>query len=56
MLRGAVQTIRRESPVLALSIYHNTDKFLNTYSFVRDLGIPYQYKVLSLYPLGKTTN
>lgn len=50
MLRGAVQTIRRDKPVLSLSIYHNTDEFLNTYSFVRDLGLPYEYKVLSLCP------
>ena len=50
MLRGAVQTIQRDKPVLSLSIYHNTDELLNTYSFVRDLGLPYQYKILSLCP------
>lgn len=50
MLRGAVQTIQRDKPVLALSIYHNSDELLNTYSFVRNLGIPYKYKILSLCP------
>lgn len=50
MLRGAVQTIRRDKPVLSLSFYHNTDEFLNTYQFVKALGLPYEYKVLSLCP------
>ncbi len=50
MLRGAVQTIRRDRPILSLSFYHNIDEVLNTYAFVRSLGIPYQYKVLSLCP------
>jgi FkbM family methyltransferase len=50
MLRGAVQTIQRDKPVLALSFYHNIDEFLNTYSFIRNLGVPYEYRVLSLCP------
>lgn len=50
MLRGAVQTIKRDKPVLALSFYHNSDEFLNTYPFVKGLGLPYTYKVLSLSP------
>lgn len=50
MLRGAVETIRRDLPVLSLSFYHNADEFLNTYAFVRDLGLPYDYKVLLLCP------
>lgn len=50
MLRGAVQTIRRDKPVLSLSFYHNTDEFLNTYQFVKTLGLSYDYKVVSLCP------
>lgn len=50
LLRGAVQTIQRDKPVLSLSIYHNTDEFLNTHSFLRSLGVGYEYKVLSLCP------
>lgn len=50
MLRGALQTIKRDKPVLALSIYHNADKFLNTYPFLCSLGLDYEYKILSLCP------
>lgn len=50
MLRGAVETIRRDKPVLSLSIYHNADEFLNTYAFLRGLGVPYHCKILSLCP------
>ena len=50
MLRGAVQTIRRDKPILALSIYHNADEFLNTYPFLKSLGLSYEYKVMSLCP------
>ena len=53
MLRGAAQTIRRDKPVLTLNFYHNMDEFLNTYAFVRSLGVPYEYKVLSFYPPWK---
>lgn len=53
MLRGAVQTIQRDKPVLTLNFYHNMDEFLNTYAFVRGLGVPYEYKVLSFFPPWK---
>ena len=53
MLRGAAETIRRDKPVLTLNFYHNPDEFLNTYAFVRNLGVPYEYKILTFYPPWK---
>ncbi len=41
MLRGAEQTIRRDRPILCLSIYHNREEFLGIYRCLKDWNIDY---------------
>ena len=47
LLRGALDTIRRDLPVLSLCIYHNREEFLGTYDLLRSLDLPYSYRIES---------
>ena len=47
LLKGAVATLRRDKPILSLSIYHNREEFLGTYDLLRSLNLPYRYEVAS---------
>lgn len=47
LLKGALETIRRDRPILSLCIYHNREEFLGTYDMLRSLNLPYSYKVVS---------
>ena len=47
LLKGAIETIKRDKPVLSLCIYHNKEEFLGTYDLLRSLELPYRYKVAS---------
>ena len=47
LLKGAVETIRRDKPILSLSIYHNREEFLGTYELLHSLNLPYRYEVVS---------
>ncbi len=42
-LRGALQTIRRFRPKLALCLYHKWDDVLTIPRFIAELGIPYRF-------------
>lgn len=50
MLRGAVETLRRDRPVLSLAIYHNKEEMLGTYAFLKSLQLGYRYRMLQLSP------
>lgn len=50
MLHGAVETIRRDRPVLSLAIYHNKEEMLGTYAFLKSLQLGYRYRILQLSP------
>lgn len=50
MLHGAVETIRRDRPVLSLAIYHNKEEMLGTYGFLKSLELGYRYRILQLSP------
>jgi FkbM family methyltransferase len=41
-LRGAVETIKKFSPKLAIAIYHSMDDFINIPKFIHELGLNYQ--------------
>ena len=41
-LRGAVETIRKFKPKLAIAIYHSLEDFVNIPKFVHDLGLGYE--------------
>lgn len=50
-LKGAEQTICKQCPTLAISIYHSNEDLLNIPLWIASLGLPYTYHVrLHLYP------
>lgn len=48
MLKGAVETIKRDRPVLSLAIYHNPEEFFEQYKLLESLGLNYQYRIEAL--------
>lgn len=50
MLRGAVETLRRDRPVLSLAIYHNKEEMLGTHAFLKSLQLGYRYRILQMAP------
>ena len=46
LLRGAEETIRRDKPVLSISIYHTFDDFFNIKPWIEDLNLGYKFKVV----------
>lgn len=50
MLHGAVESLRRDRPVLSLAIYHNKEEMLGTYAFLKSLQLGYRYRILQLSP------
>lgn len=45
LLRGAIETIKRDKPVLLISIYHNADDFFNIKTMIEDLNLGYKFKI-----------
>lgn len=45
MLRGALETIQRDLPILTLSIYHNQDELFGIYELLRTLNLDYIYSL-----------
>ena len=48
MVKGALETIRRDRPVLLLAIYHNRDEFLGIYGLLKENLHGYHYRVEAL--------
>lgn len=44
-LRGTVETIKSQTPVILLSIYHNAHDFLELKSFIEELNVGYKFKI-----------
>ena len=42
-LKGAVETIRRDKPVLAIAIYHSLSDFVNIPLYIHSLGLGYKF-------------
>jgi len=42
-LRGAIETIKRDKPVLAIAIYHSLSDFVNIPLFIHSLGLGYKF-------------
>lgn len=55
MVKGAIETIKRDRPVLLLSIYHNRDEFLGIYQYLKENVSDYHYKVESLAGLREVS-
>lgn len=48
LLRGALETIRSQRPVLFLSIYHNADDFFNIKPMIENLDLGYKFKLVKV--------
>lgn len=47
-LNGAINTIRQNRPILAVSIYHNIEQFFGAKALLENLNLEYNFKVLKL--------
>jgi FkbM family methyltransferase len=45
LLRGALQTIRRDRPVMLLSIYHNPDDYFGIKPLIEDMDLGYRFRI-----------
>jgi FkbM family methyltransferase len=45
VLRGALETIKNQRPILLISIYHNIDDFMSIKPWVDSLGLGYRYRI-----------
>jgi len=50
VLRGAVETIKKNKPILLVSIYHNVSDFMDIKPWIDGLGLDYKYKITKLEP------
>ena len=50
LVKGAEQTIRRDRPLLSLSIYHNADEFAGIYQLLKSWDIDYHFELKSFSP------
>ncbi|HPY89114.1 MAG TPA: FkbM family methyltransferase [Lentisphaeria bacterium] len=48
LIKGAVGTIRRDRPVLSISIYHSAEEFFGVYEYLRSLDANYRFLIRSL--------
>ncbi|SUW08709.1 SAM-dependent methyltransferase [Brachyspira pilosicoli] len=44
-LRGALNTIKKQKPVLMISIYHNHSDFFNIKTIIEDLNLGYKFRI-----------
>ena len=47
LLKGAIETVKRDLPILSLCIYHNTEEFIGIYELLTSLDLNYEYKIVS---------
>ena len=50
MLKGMLETLRKQRPVLCLSIYHTKEEFLNTKIILENMDLNYKIKIICLNP------
>ena len=55
MLKGAIETVKRDRPVLLLAIYHNQDEFMGIYKFLKENVSGYHYQVEALAGICEVT-
>ena len=49
MLQGAVEVLKRDRPVLSLSMYHSEEEFWGQYEFLQELKLNYRFRILLLH-------
>lgn len=50
LVKGAVNTLKRDRPVLTLAIYHNMEEFFDVKPFIESLNLNYTFKLRRLHP------
>ena len=50
-VKGAEQTIKRDRPLLSLSIYHNADEFAGIYQTLKSWNLNYHYELKQFSPM-----
>jgi len=45
LLKGALETIKKQKPTLIISIYHSAQDFFGIKSFIEDLNLGYKFKI-----------
>ncbi|WP_242004493.1 FkbM family methyltransferase [Brachyspira aalborgi] len=45
-LRGAIETIKKQKPVLIISIYHNYSDFFEIKPMIENLNLSYKFKIV----------
>ena len=50
-IKGAEQTIKRDRPLLSLSIYHNADEFTGIYQTLKAWNLDYQFELKQFSPM-----
>nr|WP_152655876.1 FkbM family methyltransferase [Brachyspira hyodysenteriae] len=44
-LRGALNTIKKQKPILIISIYHNYNDFFDIKPMIEELNLGYKFKI-----------
>lgn len=55
MLKGAIETIKKNRPVLLISVYHNQEEFMGVYKFLKENIKNYCFKAEALAGLSEIT-
>ena len=50
VLKGAIETIKKDKPILLVSIYHNINDFMDIKPWIDNLNLDYQYKITKPEP------
>lgn len=49
LLKGAINTIKKQKPILLISIYHSYDDFFNIKPMIEELNLGYKFKILGTH-------
>jgi FkbM family methyltransferase len=50
LLRGAVETIKSQKPILTISIYHKASDFIEIIPWIANLGLGYEFEIEKDHP------
>lgn len=50
LLKGAIETIKNQKPILSISIYHNVSDFFEIIPWIANLNLGYEFKIEKEHP------
>ena len=50
LIKGAIETIKRDRPLICIAVYHNADEFLGIPKFIQEMNLGYKFVLRSLSP------